>query len=65
VTAREDMQREMDRLAEREAQLDALLRELWDSREQRTIYYTPVGYTFSADSEQAQRIQALLGIKEE
>jgi hypothetical protein len=65
VTAREDMQREMDALAEREAQLDALLRELWDERDERAIGYTHVGWSLILTDEQAQRIMALLGIKEE
>lgn len=63
MTAREDMQREMDRLADREAQLDALLRELWDERETRSIYGTHVGWSLILTDEQAQRIMALLGLK--
>lgn len=65
MTAREDMQREMDKLADRERALDALLAEIWNDRVRRKLYGTLVGYSLILTTEQGQRIMALLGIKEE
>ena len=66
MTIVEEKQNEIDALADREAQLDALLRELWDSREPISIYSVPTGgQRLHADSDQAQRIKALLGLKGE
>lgn len=55
----------MERIADREAQLDALLRELWDERDERAIGYTHVGWSLILTDEQGQRIMALLGLKGE
>jgi len=66
VTVLQEQQNELDALADREAALDALLRELWDSREPISIYSVPTGgQRLHADSDQAQRIKALLGLKGE
>jgi len=55
----------MERIADREAALDALLSEIWDERETRSIYGTHVGYSIVLTEEQGQRIMALLGVKGE
>lgn len=65
MTIVEEKQNEIDALADREAQLDALLRELWDERDELAIGYTHVGWSLILTDEQAQRIKALLGVKGE
>lgn len=66
MTVLEEKQREMDKAGDRLAECESILQELWDSREPASIYGLHTGsYRLHADSDQTQRIQALLGIKEE